>query len=1108
MCAQEPTSAEDRDFFENRIRPLLAQRCYECHSSTTQLEGELALDTQAGWQVGGVSGTAIRPGDPQSSLLIQAISYKDPNLKMPPEDAGGPLSSSQIADLEKWILAGAIDPRQQPSTAAVKKSWDQLFTERSQWWSLQPLVHATAPQTNVAAWNQNDVDRFVYSALEREGIEPADLADASTLIRRLTLVLTGLPPTPNELARFLQEYNTEPEQAYSQLVDRLLNSPAFGERFARHWMDVVRFTETHGNEWNYDVPYAWRYRDYLIRAFNQDIPYDQWLREHIAGDLVEQPRRRSDNGQNESIIGTAFYRFGEVNHDSCVLFSVIGYDIVDNQLDTLTKAFQATTVACARCHDHKLDAVSTQDYYGLLGILRSTRSVQHNLDPSDSHAQPLRQLHDLKVTIRNLLIEHWARSVVAVDTNALDAMCRGFTETKPEPQNPLYAWWMLSQPPEPSSIETPFADRWQVLSDQFSSNQQTNQEFNQQNFQTLADFRSGTTDGWFANGIGLRYLADEASAVKSNNSSDLMIAPEGDSIVDRILPAGIYSGALSTKLNGALRSPSLTRTHNKVSFEVIGSGFSLARLVFNNCQLNYTNQHSIHHPDWSWITVDFQAGTEPLSPYAELLTYWDNPKFPDPLGTLSKDIENQRLPFSEHSKNPRTWWGVRRVVTHDSSEPPKDEWHYLDRLWQGEQPSNREELLERYRKIFQDAVLAFQAGSASEDDVRWLNWMLSNGQLPHQLGLSDSLQAAIEQYRHIENEEIPLPTMVAGMSDETEGFSQPIFLRGDHQRPGELATRDFLRVLNDSLSNPVNEHSSHGKQEVVGSGRRMVAEAIADPRNPLTSRVMVNRIWQWIFGFGIVRTPDDFGHLGEAPSHPELLDNLAQQFIDNQWSIKSLIRSMVMSRTFRGSSIATRNMRERDPDNRLLAHYPARRAEAEAIRDILLYASGRLDRTMYGPSIHPYRATADNEKRLYVGPLDGDGRRSIYLKNQLMEARHFISAFNVPGGKVTQGRRDRTNVPAQSLALLNDPLVVELAKLWSNNLIHDGATTIEERLDRMATGALSRPWHDDERSQWVEFVRQTAKQLQCLEANIMNDQRVWQEIAHTMFNLKEMIYIP
>jgi hypothetical protein len=293
-----------------------------------------------------------------------------------------------------------------------------------------------------------------------------------------------------------------------------------------------------------------------------------------------------------------------------------------------------------------------------------------------------------------------------------------------------------------------------------------------------------------------------------------------------------------------------------------------------------------------------------------------------------------------------------------------------------------------------------------------------------------------------------------------------------------------------------------------GSGRALVAEAIVDPDNPLTSRVMANRIWYWVFGTGLVRTPDDFGHVGELPSHPELLDHLATQFVSDQWSMKKLIRSLVLSRAFQSSAAPAAENLEQDPDNLLLSWYPARRAEAEVIRDSILAVSGRLDNTMYGPSVHPYRTTADTEKRLYIGPLDGDGRRSIYIKYQLMEAAQFLSAFNLPGGKIAQGRRDASNVPAQSLALLNDPFVLAMADRWSESLVADGSMNVPERLTRMFMSALGRLPSPSELQRFEQTIGDLATIHSVSSADVLSNRLIWKDAAHAIFNFKEFIFMP
>ncbi|MDR3402180.1 MAG: PSD1 and planctomycete cytochrome C domain-containing protein [Chthoniobacter sp.] len=1076
-------AADDGALFESKIRPLLVDRCYECHSTEKKQKAGLVLDSKAGWEKGGDSGTPIVPGKPEESLLLKAVRWTDKDLQMPPEKAGGKLTDAQIADLEAWIKTGAFDPRTNAALAPAKKGWAEIFAERKQWWSLQPLRAVDPPAEGDAEWSADGVDRLLRARMKAEGVIPSPKADAQTLIRRATLVLTGLPPSAPEVDAFIEASKNDPASAYAALVvDRLLASPHFGECFARHWLDVVRFTETHGNEWNYDVAYAWRYRDYAIRAFNGDVPYDQFVREQIAGDLVASPRWNAAGRFNESAIGTAFYRFGEVNHDSCAKFGAIGYDIADNQLDTLTKTFQATTVACARCHDHKLDAVSTKDYHALLAILRSTRLVQHTLDSPEVNRDTMSTLQARKPELRSELAAVWRAEAAALDASKLQALAT--KDKPPDLSHPLRAWFVACQPGAQNVAEV-----WAKVAANHARIFAERTEFNETKFTTLADFRHGIPAGWHTDGMGLRDGA--------GTGGDFAVAPEGAAALKMLLPAGAFTFALSDKLNGALRSPTLQRTHAKVSFEVVGGRFSLAHLVFNNCQLNYNHQQSLHQDGWSWVTVDFPEDSDSLHPYAELLTFWDNPKFPDPLGKLGKDTENQRGPWADYAKNPRTWWGVRRIVLHDSAETPKDELGYLSRLFAGAAPQSAEEAAARYAAIASDAVEAFAANRATDDDVHWLDWMLQSGLLSNRADATPRLAELIAKYREVENT-IPPPTMMPGVADEGAGFTQPVLLHGDYTRPGEPVERAFVQALT-----PAGFTLSP-----QGSGRAELAQLIASPDNPLTARVMVNRVWQWVFGRGLVATPDDFGHLGERPSHPELLDHLAARFIAEGWSVKKLVRALLMSRAFQSTSTPTAEARQRDPQNVLLSHYSARRVEAEVIRDSILAVSGRLDARLYGPSIHPYRETADPDKRLFVGPLDGDGRRSIYLKFQLMEAPRFLSAFNLPGGKVTQGRRDTSNSPTQSLALLNDPFVLAMADFWSARLVADGRTSAADRVDALFREALGRAPSDADRESCLAAVRSLAATHGVAEADILASRAVWKDAAHMMFNLKEFIFIP
>ncbi|TXT35614.1 MAG: hypothetical protein FD138_1282 [Planctomycetota bacterium] len=1050
----------------------------------------------------------------RESLLIKAIRYTDDSVKMPPK---GKLPAAAIADLEEWIKRGAPDPRDKSTSKKIAESWDETMRERAKWWSLQPVQNPKVPQPQQADWSDHPVDRFVLTRLEKQGLKPAAPADARTLARRMSLVLTGLPPTAEQIETFVRECEANnnsalpnPHSPLERLVDSLLDSPHFGERWARHWMDVVRFTETHGNEWNYEVHHAWRYRDYLIRAFNADVPFDQFIREHIAGDLLPTPRRNEKDRFNESVIGTGFFRFGEVNHDDCISLPSLGYDIADNQIDTLTKAFQATTVACARCHNHKLDAVSMHDYYALLGILRSSRLVSHCIDAPDVNAKLTQRLTELKIELRKELAAVWLQDVSQLSRYMLAAaakrairpdaveLAKGLDPKRLEKWIALLAIEKapLEDPFEPARVlsaatltdSAAFTTEWRKLSERYAKEDRDRTEFNRTQFETFADFQKLPSE-WQTGGQALRN--------GSGRSGDFALNSDGESIVRSVLPAGCFTHTLSDKLNGTLRSPVLPLGKKHISFQVFGQRSSAVRLVSSNCQLNYKNYRALTTADLHWETFSPPDERDSLRTYAELMTMFDNPKFPDQLAALGGDPGNYRLPWEKAAENPRSYFGITRAVLHDVGEPPRAEVTHLRPLFAGNEPTSIADVAARYADVIANVIRAWSEDRATDDDARWLDTLLRRELLPNQIGSSARLAELANEYRKAESQ-LAIPRVVAGVAESGHGYDQPVFARGDVARPGEAVPRRYLEVL------PSSSDTFKGPN----SGRWELANQIASPTNPLTARVIVNRVWHHLFGTGLVRTVDDFGHVGELPSHPELLDHLATRFVAEGWSIKKLIRSIVLTRTFQLSNQPSAASREVDPQNRLLQHFPARRMEAEAIRDSMLAASGRLDRTLFGPSVQPFRDKDYADRRLFAGPLDGNGRRSLYIKNNLMEGPKFLEAFNFPGGKVTQGRRDVTNVPAQALALLNDPFVLQQADVWAKSLIARTDDSIAARIDFLFQMALNRLPVDDERQRFERTALELAELHQVPTTNVLTSQLVWRDLAHAIFNLKEFIYIP
>ena len=1152
LLSRTAVAADDAglEFFEKRVRPLLITHCYECHSADAKnLGGELRLDDADSIRRGGETGAAINATTPDASLLLKAIRYDDDDLKMPPK---GRLPEAALADLTEWVRRGAPAPVGKPVAPKAGEAWEQVFKQRLNWWSLHPVRKPAVPQIARADWSQHPIDQHILSRLEAADLVPAKGAEPRTLARRLSLVLTGLPPTSEQLAAY-ESASVKPAAAVESLVDSLLASPHFGERWARHWQDVVRFSETHGNEWNYEVHHAWRYRDYLIRAFNDDVPYDQLIREHIAGDLLAEPRWNRRDNFRESPIGTAFFRFGEVNHDDCSTLKSIGYDVADNQLDTLTKAFQATTVACARCHDHKLDAISTKDYHALLGVVRSSRLVGHTLDGPEVNDKPIGALLDLKSKLRTEAARLWLEQLpelreylVATLAGTGGRPADADLVAKLDPQK-LARWNAITQD-KPFSLEDPFepwrvmatmplddaarvAAEWQALATRYAAEDRTRTEFNKTAFETFAEFRP--CDGpehrseWQMDGHALRFIPCSTGWP--------VLTSEGETLLTAILPAGLHTHLASDKLNGAIRSPLLTGKKKHLSFQVAGQRSSAVRLVSNNCQLNYANYRALTSPEFNWVTFSPSEDRDSLRVYAELMTMFDNPKFPDQLSALGGDPANYKLPYEQAAENPRSYFGITRAVWHDGGETPRAELSPLRRLFamgneddavlksesgepggvslrtlrdsprvRGLTPPGTpktvisfDDIAERYIDSIRRAIHAWGDDKATDDDVAWLNTLLKRGLLNNSTTMSPRVAELIADFRRTENE-LVRPRVSPGVADFGPGCQQPVLIRGDCFRPGEPVARRYLEALS-----PANDHFP-----AEGSGRLELAQRIASRDNPLTARVMVNRVWHHVFGAGLVRTVDDFGHLGELPSHPELLDELAGRFVDEGWSVKKLIRFIVLSRTFQLANEPSPLAREYDPENRLLQHYSSRRLEAEAIRDAVLATSGRLDRTQFGPSIQPYREQSNADRRLFAGPLDGLGRRSVYIKQNLMESPHFLGAFNFPSGEVAEGRRDVTNVPAQALALLNDPFVLQQADVWGQRLVSRTDQTLSARIEAMFVTALGRPPRADERSQFAEVVAALAELHQVSSDQVLTSAAVWKDAAHAVFNLREFISIP
>jgi hypothetical protein len=779
----QPT-ADQTAFFEKRIRPVLVEHCYECHSADAKkIRGGLVLDSRAGVIQGGDSGPVIAPGSPEASPLIQAVRHADPDTAMPPKTK---IPDLAIADLEEWVRQGAPDPRSD-DTAAVAQARSAIDWDKArEWWSFRPLSKAPPPKVKNSRWPANDVDRFILARLEKEGLKPVADAEKRTLIRRATYDLIGLPPTPEEIDAFLADKSSD---AFAKVVDRLLASPHYGERWGRHWLDVVRYADTAGDNSDFPVPQMHRYRDWVIRAFNRDLPYDQFVREQLAGDLLPGA---TEAETRERLIATGYIanarRFGSRVDDYPQHLTI------EDTIDNVGRAFLGLTVSCARCHDHKFDPVSAADYYGLYGIFHSTR----------------------------------------------------------------YPW---------PGIELDQKQR---------------------------DL------------VPLVSAAEAEAALKVHREKQASL----DEAVKR-------------------------------------------------------------------LEKEFKAAEG------------------DAKKPLEKSLDEAKKAADRHKKTP----------------PP-----------------------------FEQAYAVAEAKKIGN--------------------------AAIQ-------------------------------LKGDPAKPGETLPRRFLTVLGGATLPP----------DEGGSGRRQLAEWIVARDNPLTARVMVNRIWLHHFGQGLVPTANDFGKQGQPPTHPELLDWLAARFIDSGWSVKAMHRLIVNSRTYRLASQRDVRSAEMDANNALLGSFPRRRLDAEALRDTLLALGGNLETAPAEPHPFPPQTEWNYTQHNPFRAVYDTKRRSVYLMTQRIQRHPYLAIFDGADPSASTARRTTSTTPLQALYLLNDPFVHEQSAQFAKR-VQSSAKDDPGRLRFAYQTALGRVAERDELERGQQFLAQVREKLTA--SGTSPDQaetEAWQAMVRVLFRLNEFVYV-
>ena len=994
------------EFFENNIRPVLVEHCYECHNSIDQAEADLALDWKGGIRAKLESGVSVVPGSPGESMLLRVINHEIEGSEMP--ESGAKLSPETIANFKKWIEEGAVDPRLKPPTKselAAALSWEAALEQRKKWWSFRPISKVELPLEKPGV--RHPVDRFIRDKLDEHGLASAEPASKSVLLRRLCFALTGLPPTQQQMERLRKE-----DPPLEVFIDELIASPHFGERWARHWMDVVRYADSHGSEGDPDIPYAYRYRDYLIRAFNADVPFDQLVREHVAGDLLGEPRINNDLGINESAIGPAhlrlcFHGFAPTDAlDEKVRFT-------DDQINVLSKAFLGLTVSCARCHDHKFDAISQADYYAMFGVLGScTPAIR---DAKSVNETPLRtKMRELKSRIKKKLIASW-QTQTSFDNLSYQVPVR---EEVPSEGHSLSILKRFAKHAEDTDR---FKEAWKTEMQRWFEAKNKQSDSNSTSRWRFED--ENDTADWFFDGDDL----------KPSKPGEFVLSEAGNSVVSMILPAGIYTHTLSRYQRGVVGSPRFKIGKNEKAWvRQIGGGQASVRYVIQNYPRGGTVYpiKDISNRDWGWQALD--------------LSYWEGDE------AHLEWVTAQDAPIQTRNKD-QSWFGIREVVIsdRDAKAPTTRSEEFLDPLFlncANDAPESLKELELRLRQSVVDAVNAWESGNLSDAQADLLTVAVRDGILESGAE-SLRLQEDLNAYRELEKQ-LSQPYRIPAVH-ETVGFDQPLFDRGDHKRPLEPVRRRFLEAIDNT------------PYETQQSGRLELANDLVRADNPLTSRVIVNRIWHHLFGKGIVATPDNFGLLGSRPSHPELLDFLAAKMVRDGWSIKKMVRFIVTSKTWQRSSLVSDEARQSDPENEWLSHANLRRLDAEAIRDSMLLVTGELNNEMFGPSF---------------APNSQSNRRSVYVKSKRNNMDRFLAAFDSPVPFAPTGARSETNVPAQSLTLLNSPYVTRLVERWSDRISKASAVELESNIGRMFDSALSRQPTEAELAGLKTYYRQLVEQ--------------------------------
>jgi len=889
---------EKLEFFESKVRPILVQRCYECHSGQ-ESNGGLRLDYREGLLKGGDSGPALQADEPQGSLLLRAIRYQNADLQMPPS---GKLDATEIEVLETWVGQGAVDPRADLPSGSSDKPQGMSIPDGRNFWSMMPLKPVEVPRAVDTDWCRNPIDAFVLKELDSNGLRPSPESPRREILRRVTLGLIGLVPESQEYKAF--EQDTAPE-AYERQVDRLLSSEQYGVRFGRHWLDVARYSDSNGLDENIAYGNAWRYRDYVVEAFNSDKPFDRFIEEQIAGDLLPDADRQSKTATGFLVLGAKV--LAEPDRDKLTM------DTIDEQLDTIGKAFMGMTLGCARCHDHKFDPIKQRDYYALAAILKGTKTF------GDSNFGA---------------IKHWNEISYA----------------NPQEKEQLKA------------IDAQIAEK-----------------------------------------------------------------------------------------NGAW---------NKLKSEAIGKLREQVRKQ----------------------AADYLAVASKLTSEATL---------------------NEWAQVGEELKlHPRVLANSRRYLDNHRQEPLFAKWHEL--AGHGDHQAIRD----YYQELFERALGEWEKAKAADAQVKKLEdstleaARVALGDVGGFLAIPAKMEHALDQESLVKIHELaesarlfesaaPDETSVMGVADKGVVDGLAIHIRGSYRNLGDVVPRGFPEVMVSQGATPIfSRHSS---------GRLELARWLANATHPLTARVIVNRVWRWHFGRGLVESTENFGVLGDRPSHPELLDYLARWFIESGWSIKELNRLILTSSTYRMSSVhpEAQSALAIDPENRLRWHYKLERMDAEPLRDSILQVAGRLDCQLGGKSV-PLRNRQFVFDHTSIDHTKYDSiRRTVYLPIIRNHLYSLLEQFDFPDPTMPVGSRNTSMVSVQMLLLMNADWIIDSASLLARRS-QEFSSEPSRRIDWLFETVLGRAPKEHEQRRFLDAI----------SAGQASGEDPWVTLAHNLLICSEFIYVP